>query len=547
MRQLDLVQVDISEVVQGMYVAELDRPWLDSPFLLEGFLLDELEQLEQLRALCRFVLVDVVRSRHSCRNELLARRSPAAVEIAAEPAALRRATASLVTQPIGEARARRNPAEQSFFADFRTIMSETLHGGEAAASEDGGRMWRGDAAAAGATAFTMPTSGDGRPAPVMVEEPGYADQGSPYIAGAQPIRSWDGRERRFLRRAPAAAPAGDDPDQAQLGGAPLIFPEEKTFRPTQELLKAHRLHDETRILIGEFLADVRAQRELSLDGVQQVIVEMSASIHENPDPLVWLTHLKREDDYAYKHAIDCAVLLMSFGRHLGYARETLQTLGMVGLLQDVGKIRVPEPIRSRSGLLKPSEYKEAKRHVEYSIDILHTIPGLGNREKVLETVVQHHERMDGSGYPAALRGPEISPLACMAAIVDNYSALLSDRRYGEIMTIHGALTHLERWKGRHFHESLVEQFMQSVGIFPVGTLVELNSREIGVVVSQNRVRRLQPTVMLLLAPDRTPYGFPGMVNLALGPMAGDQPYRILRDLPPGSYDLDPTEFYIQAA
>ena len=235
---------------------------------------------------------------------------------------------------------------------------------------------------------------------------------------------------------------------------------------------------------------------------------------------------------------------MSFARHLGYPRQTMETVGMAGLLLDVGKIRVADHLRTHEGRYSKAEMTAMRDHVMHSIDILHQIPRIDR--KVLETVAQHHERMDGSGYPVGLDGSEIEPLACMAMIADAYTAMISERVHAPARSIHDALQTLEHWKGYQFHPGLVEQFTQCVGIYPVGAIVELNSKEVGVVIAQNRVRRLKPTVMVLLDAQHKPYPFPAIVDLIQDTVApGGEPYRILRDLPLDSHGIDLAALYLK--
>ena len=160
-------------------------------------------------------------------------------------------------------------------------------------------------------------------------------------------------------------------------------------------------------------------------------------------------------------------------------------------------------------------------------------------------VAQHHERLDGSGYPRHLKGDQIYSFASMAGIVDSFEALVSQRPYAEAVSTHQALQQLNRWKGTSFHEALTEQFIQCIGIFPVGSLVELNTGDVAVVIGQNKIRRLKPKVMLLLDPGKQAYPYPSTLDLINDPLADDKtPYQIKRDLPTGAYGIDPQEFYL---
>ena len=552
MKQLQLVRVQVTDLVQGMYVAELDRPWLGSPFVLEGFLLEDPEQLEQLRELCTFVKVDASRSHDACRGLLMATgelQAPPKARNAKVPRRVHVATASLVE--ASQARNRQAAPENSLFSDLRTIVTETLQPAVAQnlntqAPSQGG-AWRVGRArrAGGLRKLRLVPPGRGtilyrgtpsRPEVTYINSVGNA---------ARPLRK--GKLFPYAHRMQVGLDS--EADQEQLGGSVLILPRGRVLTASPELEEATRIHARTRLLVAEFFKDVAEQRSLDLDAVGEVIAEMSDSITDNPDPLIWLSHLKHSDDYAYKHAIDCAVHLMSFGRYLGYARETLQTLGMAGLLLDVGKIRVPKAIRDNTERLSAAKYAEMQKHVAHSIDILHhDIQGLADKQRVLEIVAQHHERMDGSGYPLGLSGKDIHPLASMAGIVDAYAAMVTPRPHAPAISIHKAMLAIDQRKTREFNDSLVEQFIQCVGLYPVGSVVELNTGEVGVVVSQNRVRRLKPSVMLLLDSNKQPYPYPGVVNLLLDPPAfDDTPYAIVTDVPPDRYNIDATEFYLKAS
>ena len=159
---------------------------------------------------------------------------------------------------------------------------------------------------------------------------------------------------------------------------------------------------------------------------------------------------------------------------------------------------------------------------------------------LLDSIGQHHERYDGSGYPHGLAGDQISLLGGMAGLADTYTALISARTYAQPISVQQALHDLYGSRGQAFKSDLVEQFIQCVGVFPVGSLVELNSGEVAVVVSQNRARRLKPRVMLVLDKDRQSYPSPIMLDLILDPPtpAGES-YRIVRGLQAGMYEHDP--------
>jgi HD-GYP domain-containing protein (c-di-GMP phosphodiesterase class II) len=335
--------------------------------------------------------------------------------------------------------------------------------------------------------------------------------------------------------------SSDEADLAE--NKPLIRIAENKVVLEADLLEAKEVHLKSREMIRDVVEDLRRDRPIDIEKVNEVIDEMVDSVGNNPDALLWLTKLKSRDTYAYDHGIDVAVYMLAFGRHLGYPKDKLRVLGLSGLMQDIGKLRVNEQILAKSGKLSEEEFEEVKVHVHHSVDILRQTNDIPR--EVLMVVAQHHERLDGSGYPRRLKGDQIYSFAAMAGIVDSFEALVSQRPYAEAISTHQALQQLNRWKGTSFHEALTEQFIQCIGIFPVGSLVELNTGDVAVVIGQNKVRRLKPKVMLLLDPDKQAYQYPSTLDLINDPMSSDKtPYQIKRDLPTGAYGIDPQEFYL---
>ena len=209
-------------------------------------------------------------------------------------------------------------------------------------------------------------------------------------------------------------------------------------------------------------------------------------------------------------------------------------------MQDVGKIKLPHVLLDKREKLSPAELKIFQSHVAHSIDIISA-----SKEAtplLLNAVHEHHERYDGSGYPRGLVGDEISTLGGMAGLVDSYAAMISARPYAQPISVQQALHDLYTTRNRMFKSDLVEEFIQCVGVFPVGSLVELNTTEVAVVVSQNRSRRLKPRVMLVLDSSRQSFARPVMLELIYDPPTpSGEPYRIVRGLQAGLYDYDPQQ------
>jgi len=371
--------IPVGELQFGMYVAELDRPWTDTPFMFQGFVLESERQLETLKKFCKFVTVDSERSERRA---------------APPPAAPRYATQVAVEHEIARAKAAHGVADQA---------------------------------------------------------------------------------------------------------------------------------------MREVVAAVRANRMLDAQHLEQAVGSMTESVLRNPDALVLFSRLREKDDYTHAHAIDVAVYMTSFGRFLQLPQEQISLLGYLGLMQDIGKLRVPDAILAKRDRLSGPELEQARRHVEHSVAILRETPGLP--EDLASLAALHHERHDGSGYPRALKGKEIGTFGSIGAIIDTFDALTARRPYAEAVSPSTALSMLYKWRGTFFDAALVEQFIRCIGIFPLGSVVELNSGEVGIVIAQNTEKRLQPRVMVIRDASGNALRPQKLLDLSRDPkMSPDESYRIKRTL-----------------
>ncbi len=295
--------------------------------------------------------------------------------------------------------------------------------------------------------------------------------------------------------------------------------------------------------IAKMMENIKAGKSLQLSDVRGVVEPILDSIIRNPDALLWLTRLRQKDSYAYSHSIDNCALAIAFGRHMGLPKDDLRTLAMGMLLLDTGKMKVPDNILNKQGTLTDDEFTEVKRHVEYSVEIIQQIQGIDT--DVISIAKTHHERYDGSGYPQGLEANLIPVYGRMAAIIDCYDAMISQRPHCDAISPHAALQKIYSWRNRLFQEELVEQFLQCLGAFPTGSLVEMNTGEVGIVMSQNNTRRLKPKIMMILDSDKTPFGNFKIIDLmtqaadAMGNMIN-----IAKGLEPGAYGIDPGEYYL---
>jgi HD-GYP domain-containing protein (c-di-GMP phosphodiesterase class II) len=319
---------------------------------------------------------------------------------------------------------------------------------------------------------------------------------------------------------------------------------EDTVEIKVEIGQAQDAHAQASAVVAETMESIRRGGKLDVAVLNAVVSPMIDSLLRNRDALAWLSRIKQTDDYTYGHSVSCAIYAIAFGRHLGLPREDLETLGLGGLLLDVGQTRVPRELLGKKEPLTPKELAAVRAHVAHGVAILSEHDGLDPR--VLAMVKWHHERYDGGGYPEGLKGPDIPVFARIAGVVDFYDALITPRVYAPAISPFDATRELNKRADSEFQSEMVEQFIQAVGVFPNGALVELSTGEVAIVVDQNRARRLRPKIMLILDRDKRPIAAPRTIDLREHPAEpGDkQALWIDRGLPTGAYGIDSAEYYL---
>jgi HD-GYP domain-containing protein (c-di-GMP phosphodiesterase class II) len=408
-------KVYVGDLQLGMYVEELDRPWLGTPFLLKGLHLNTADDIKAVRDLCEYVFIDVEKGVDVC-------------------------------------------------PDKPRVQQQAREKGE-------------DKKPKNAKAVTL--------------------------------------ERVVDYNAESLVP----------------------FR--HELIQAAEFHRTARHLMDSIHADIRAGRLIDTASAEKVVSNMVDSIIRNPNALLWLSELKNVDEYTAIHSLNVCILSLAFGRHLGLSPDTLRELGLGALLHDMGKIKVDQEVLRKPGRLSTAEFELMKLHPQYGLDILKQAKELPS--SVLDVAYSHHERAMGQGYPRGIKGMEINPLTRMVSIVDFYDALTSDRVYRKGISSAEVNRSLYEGHGKEFDPDLVREFIGCLGIFPVGSIVELTSGEIAIVTSVNPARRLKPTVLLVLDKDKKPYSVLRMANLWQLDENGVS-REILHMLKPGSYGVQTADY-----
>ena len=279
-----------------------------------------------------------------------------------------------------------------------------------------------------------------------------------------------------------------------------------------EAARARRLHGEASKLARLVLDDVRLGQPIRIERIDPLVDNMVDSLFRHQDALLPMARLKDLDDYNFEHSVGVAALLIAFGCAMKLPRDDIRQLAIGGLLHDIGKGQVPEAILNKPSRLTDDEYARMQSHVNESLRLIDGVPGVGPIAR--QVVAEHHERIDGSGYPNRLQGKEISLYGQMAAIVDVYDAITSDKVYNRGMPPTQAMKKLLEWSKHHFDPQLVQTFIRAVGIYPTGALVRLESNRMGVVVEQNEGKLLEPVVRVFYHAGQQHYVPPEIVDLA---------------------------------
>lgn len=418
---LDQIKLDIDELTTGMYVSRLDRPWIETPFPLQGYYVKKDSDISALKQYCKYVYIDIKRGK--------------------------------------------SPVDSVFLETLNNSVSK----GE-----------------------SRKTSIKGVVAKKLKAKKGL------YRKTSSPKKE----VKNALKMQELAYLALSYVEQAALNDAPL---------PIKETMKVASL--------------------------------MVQNIIKNPDAFIWLTKIKNKDTHLYGHAVRTTIWAISLGRHMGLSIDTLNNLAMGIMLSEVGKTRLPDELLVKD--YQDRTYEETiqfQLHVAYALDMLKSSGEQSSQ--VLSVVAGMHERHDGTGYPRNLIGDAIPYLAKIAGIASYYDNITYPRNEEYGLSPTDGVAQLYRMIDQEFQKDLVEEFIQAVGIYPAGTLVELSTSETAMVLEQNHERRLRPKVVLLLNEEKIPYKKYKIVDLMKKELTKDgRQLDITYSLPMGAYGADPTSIY----
>ncbi|MBC3875719.1 HD-GYP domain-containing protein [Undibacterium flavidum] len=562
----EALRIRIDDLRLGMFITDLDRPWAQTPFMLQGFLLSEALDLQTLQGLVKELVIDPRRSNEHAlvhlpfdslyelkqvgatnpRNALAHR-----VEIDEQQSQVDRVVGWLhrkftKSDYATTHRLRHHPHHVQHQHPKKALHHHknkaTPHAPPEFARFEQAALHKEDETVAHSLSRTH--TGANRQFAAMMQGMEPRDANNAGLNWWERWLRWS-EQGRHLHRS-----LWNRPKHAKNKlRRPEYIPEEihlVTYRDqvamTEELVRARDVAEKADALIDKLHQDLRNMQSLELKEVLPTVQLLADSVISNPSAMMWLLRMRSENMKVVSHALKVSVYMLSLGRHIGFSKQQLIELGFIGLLLDIGKLEMPESLLEKPSKLSPAEAEIIQTHVNASINLLEAQAPLSVNVKL--GIDQHHERMDGSGYPRGLVGAEISIFGRMAAIADSFAAMTSARSYGETRSSFDAMKELFRMADGQLHAPLVEEFVQAIGIFPVGSLIQLTTGEVAIVLEHNKVRRLDPKVLVLTKADKSLLEKPMMFDLMRQDLVDDtERISILRGLPDGAYGLVCHDFY----
>jgi len=282
---------------------------------------------------------------------------------------------------------------------------------------------------------------------------------------------------------------------AESGAIKRLTPRERAA----EVRKASTTIKRSRTEVMSLFADARLGNSVKSKKLAPLIDRISDSVNVDPTIILNMTRLKTKDEYTYLHSVSVCALMINLARKLRLPESQIHDIGMAGLLHDVGKTSIPDSILLKPGKLEENEWTTIRNHPQRGHDILSASEGIS--DIVLEVCLRHHEKMDGTGYPGKIEADDLSVVTRMSSICDVYDAITSQRPYNKPLSASQALATMQSWPG-HFDKLILREFVDSLGILPVGTLVRLDRNELAIVVGESPSDYSAPVVRSFYSLDK---------------------------------------------
>ncbi|CAG1021452.1 partial Cyclic di-GMP phosphodiesterase, partial [Patescibacteria group bacterium] len=414
------VQVPVENLTLGMYVTELDRPWVDSPFLFQGFEIRTEKELEAIQDVCNYVYVDVTKRRNVSKEFV----SHAHIETA---------------KP-------KNPQAKKHIFAF-TQLSE----------------------------------------------------------------NWD-----------------------------YGTPPQKLSQFEKEIERANKVYDNAQVVVENFMKNVENGGGIDSIAAQKAVAQCVRSILHSPDAMLWLAQLKAKDEYTAQHSLNVCILSIVLGRYINLSNRDLNLVGLCGMMHDVGKLLIPPEILQKTTPLTDEENRTLKTHTRLGYNLLKS----SNMNSIVAVVaLTHHEQLDGKGYPRRLMEHNISHFTKIVAITNAYDSMTNDKPNQRGKT-HLEATHiLTNLSGTHFDPTLVVKFIECIGVYPPGSLVEMTNGAVAMVLEVHEKAKLRPKVIMILDEQKKPVR-EHIIDLAL--MTKDNNgsvYTIKNIIKAKDWNLDVSKYY----
>jgi HD-GYP domain-containing protein (c-di-GMP phosphodiesterase class II) len=270
----------------------------------------------------------------------------------------------------------------------------------------------------------------------------------------------------------------------------------------KEIIQTEKVYQHARILVADFMGKIAMGGGIDSKLAKEAVAECVNSVLHSPDAILWLTQLKNKDEYTAQHSMNVCVLAIILGRHINLSEKNLNIVGLCGMMHDMGKMLIPLEILNKPGKLEFEEMEIMKTHTTLGSELLKSSNNM--HPSAIEVAFNHHERLDGKGYCRQISKSDILHFTRMVAIVDMYDAMTSDRVYQKGRTHLETTNTMTSVAGSHLDPALVVKFIESIGVYPPGSLVELTNGIVGIVIEVNEKMKLRPRIITILDEEKNP-------------------------------------------